>query len=44
MVAVYEAKQAEVLREAAGLRAALDHLQKEHRTLVNQQVSSVHSS
>lgn len=38
VVAVYEAKQAEVLREAAGLRAALDHLQKEHRALINQQV------
>jgi hypothetical protein len=38
VVAVYEAKQAEVLREAAGLRAALEHLQKEHRALINQQV------
>ena len=27
IVAAYEAKQAEVLRESAGLRAALDHLQ-----------------
>lgn len=40
VVAVYEAKQAEVLREAAGLRAALDHLQKEHRALINQQVTT----
>lgn len=40
VVAAYEGKQAEVLREAAGLRAALEHLQKEHRALVNQQVCS----
>ena len=38
VVAAYEGKQAEVQREAAGLRAALEHLQKEHRALVNQQV------
>ena len=37
IVTAYEAKQAEVLRESAGLRAALDHLQQEHRALANQQ-------
>ncbi|EIE18816.1 hypothetical protein COCSUDRAFT_44983 [Coccomyxa subellipsoidea C-169] len=42
VVAAYEGKQAEVQREAAGLRAALEHLQKEHRALVNQQVRQVH--
>jgi hypothetical protein len=36
-VGAYEAKQAEVLRESAGLRAALEHLQAEHRALVNRQ-------
>ncbi|BDA48903.1 probable Afadin- and alpha-actinin-binding protein at N-terminal half [Coccomyxa sp. Obi] len=41
VVAAYEGKQAEVQREAAGLRAALEHLQKEHRALVNQQVRQV---
>lgn len=38
IVLAYEAKQAEVLRESAGLRAALDHLQAEHRALLNRQV------
>lgn len=37
IVAAYEAKAAELARETAGLRAALDHLQREHRRLLNQQ-------
>lgn len=37
IVAAYEAKTGELAREAAGLRATLDQLQREHRRLVNQQ-------
>ncbi|KAK9826204.1 hypothetical protein WJX81_007511 [Elliptochloris bilobata] len=44
IVSAYEAKAAEMTREAAGLRAALDHLQREHRRLLNQQVRTAHAA
>jgi len=37
IVTAYETRAAELAREAAGLRAALDALQREHRRLLNQQ-------
>jgi len=37
VVTAYETRAAELAREAAGLRAALDALQREHRRLLNQQ-------
>ena len=37
-MAAYETRLTDARREAAGLRAALSQLEKEHRALVNEQV------